>query len=156
MVRHSETLKQRLNQSRPWGLGSRLEVAHCDTPRRLIDSRMIWPHTGQRRSRRSIEHFRIASARILKPIHGADESFPIHMMTSAIFNIQFWRDRVCKRSWLPLTACLLLSSCATVGGLFEKRAQNKVYIGTRIHVDLECIFGSCLDFPLSLAADTAL
>jgi len=61
-----------------------------------------------------------------------------------------------KHSSLVLSAVLLISGCATVGGLFEKRAQNKVYIGTRIHFDLECMYGSCLDFPLSLAADTAL
>ncbi len=50
----------------------------------------------------------------------------------------------------------LTIGCATVGTLLELETKNKIYSGTIRHFKIQCNHGACLDFPFSLALDTAI
>jgi uncharacterized protein YceK len=49
-----------------------------------------------------------------------------------------------------------LYGCATAGTLAEHETTNKVFSGTRRHVELKCAHAACLDLPFSLVADAVL
>jgi uncharacterized protein YceK len=55
-----------------------------------------------------------------------------------------------------VAASFMLAGCTTIGTLTEEQTKNKIYSGTIRQVELKCAHATCLDFPFSLVADTAL
>ena len=61
-----------------------------------------------------------------------------------------------KQGGAAALALALLSGCGTILTLSESETKNKVYSGTIRHLELKCAHAVCLDFPLSLVADTVV
>ncbi|WP_019143248.1 YceK/YidQ family lipoprotein [Noviherbaspirillum massiliense] len=49
-----------------------------------------------------------------------------------------------------------LCGCVSVGTLVENKTPNKIYSGTRRHIEARCMSIVCADLPFSLVADTLL